>query len=375
YQVCVAVIFCIRSRNKTKIIIIERLYDNVEPFFLNQNTMKTNTNNKLILVVAFLNIYIIWGATFLAMEIGLTGFPPFLLSGLRFLIAGLILFLWQLKKGEVPNSINNWRKNAIIGTLVLTGGVGLVAWGEQYVSSTEAAIAIATGPLWFIIIDKKNWKLYFSDKFIPIGLLLGFVGLIIFLNGSVNNVISSTVDPKNKVIAFVVLALSSISWVLGSLYSKHNSSSHSTLMNSAQQLLIAGIIAVSISGFKGEFSSFYWNAVPFKAWLGLLFLVFFGSLVAYLSYIWLISVKPAAIVSTHTYVNPMVAVIIGWLFVGEKITLVQFSGLTVILVGVIFTNASKYLKLSTRNKVLIRRSRRYLVNLGTHYKPIAQYNY
>ena len=165
----------------------------------------SNNKNKWLVPVAFANIYIIWGLTFIAISFGLKGFPPFILSGFRFFAAGLLMFGYLRIKGEKASSLTNWRKNAITGILILTGGTGLVGWGEQYVSAPEAAIAIATGPFWFITIDKKNWKKYFSDKWIPIGLLLGFLGLIVFLGGSVfGNHYVNEIPLSLRIIAFVM---------------------------------------------------------------------------------------------------------------------------------------------------------------------------
>jgi drug/metabolite transporter (DMT)-like permease len=332
-----------------------------------------NNKNIWLVPLAFANIYIIWGITFLAISFGLQGFPPFILSGFRFFAAGIVLLGFLLAKGEKANSWSNWRKNAITGILILTGGTGLVAWGEQYVTASEAAIAIATGPFWFIAIDKKNWKYYFADKFIPIGLMIGFVGLILFLTGSVQSAATHTVSNSSRIAAFVVLGLSSIAWVLGSLYSKNNPASHSTMMNISQQLIAAGFASLLIALFRNEWSGFSVGAIPLAAWLGLLFLVFFGSVVAYLSYIWLLSVRSAALVSTHTYINPIVAVIAGWIVTNEVINGSQLFGLLIILAGVLLTNVTKYFKLSDRSKVKIRRRVRIWTRTGRLYKHTAQF--
>ncbi|MBU3663722.1 MAG: EamA family transporter [Bacteroidetes bacterium] len=331
-----------------------------------------NNKNKWLVPIAYANIYVIWGITFLAISLGLEGFPPFILTGFRFLAAGTIAFGYLLTRGEKANSILNWKKNAITGTLILTGGTGLVGWGEQYVSAAEAAIAIATGPFWFVAIDKRNWKSYFADKFIPIGLVIGFIGLIIFLNGSVSDSTHST-SSTLRIMAFAVLALSSILWVLGSLYSKNNPSSHSKFMNIAQQLITAGITSFILALVRGEWIGFSFSIVPISAWLGLIFLIVFGSFVAYISYIWLLSVQPAALVSTHTYINPIVTVIAGWLFSNQLINLNQSYGLFIILFGVLLTNTTKYFKLSNRSKVKLRRTRRILISIGRPYKPITQF--
>ncbi|RQO32568.1 EamA family transporter [Taibaiella sp. KBW10] len=312
--------------------------------------------NKWLVPLAFTNIYVIWGITFLAISFGLKGFPPFILSGFRFLAAGILILGFLLAKGSNARSLNNWKKNAITGILILTGGTGLVAWGEQYVTASEAAIAIATGPFWFIAIDKANWKFYFADKFIPIGLVIGFTGLIFFLKGSVHSGSADATSGMTRVTAFIVLGLSSISWVLGSLYSKKNPASHTTIMNIAQQLIAAGLASLLIALFRNEWQQFSFTAAPASAWIGLSFLIIFGSVVAYLSYIWLLSVRPAALVSTHTYINPIVAVIAGWIITREVINGHQLFGLFIILAGVLLTNVTKYFKLSKRSKVKIRRT-------------------
>jgi drug/metabolite transporter (DMT)-like permease len=331
----------------------------------------THSKNKWLIPVAFTNIYVIWGITFLAISFGLKGFPPFILSGFRFLTAGILMLGYLTAKGEKANSVINWRKNGITGILILTGGTGLVAWGEQYITASEAAITIATGPFWFIAIDKKNWKYYFSDKFIPIGLAIGFIGLILFLKGSVNaNVHHSATSSSLRITAFIVLAISSVAWVLGSLYSKKNPASHSTFMNIAQQLIIAGIASFIIAFFRKEWNHFSITGIPVSAWLGLLFLIFFGSIIAYLSYIWLLSVKPAALVSTHTYINPIVTVIAGWIIANQTINGNQLYGLSVILIGVLLTNITKYFKLSKRSKVKIRKVIRFLNKNNRPYQPI-----
>ena len=331
----------------------------------------THSKNKWLIPVAFTNIYVIWGITFLAISFGLKGFPPFILSGFRFLTAGILMLGYLTAKGEKANSVINWRKNGITGILILTGGTGLVAWGEQYITASEAAITIATGPFWFIAIDKKNWKYYFSDKFIPIGLAIGFIGLILFLKGSVNaNVHHSATSSSLRITAFIVLAISSVAWVLGSLYSKKNPASHSTFMNIAQQLIIAGIASFIIAFFRKEWNHFSITGITVSAWLGLLFLIFFGSIIAYLSYIWLLSVKPAALVSTHTYINPIVTVIAGWIIANQTINGNQLYGLSVILIGVLLTNITKYFKLSKRSKVKIRKVIRFLNKNNRPYQPI-----
>lgn len=327
------------------------------------------TPTKGLTILAFTNIYVIWGITFLAIAFGLEGFPPFILSGLRFFGAGFLILGWLTIKGERPTSFKSFFHNSIAGILILTGGTGLVAWGEQYVSASEAAIAIATGPFWFIAIDRKNWKLYFSDKFIPIGLLLGFTGLIVFLGGSVSSPTLAPADASLRITAFIVLALSSIAWVFGSLYSRNKAVKDQTrFMNVAQQLTSAGIASFLIALFRGEWTGFSFADAPISAWAGLLFLILFGSIVAYISYIWLLSFKPAALVSTHTYINPIVAVLAGWILKTNDVNTSQLIGLGIILLGVLLTNVTKYIHLSSRSKVKIRQFWRIWTRVANPYR-------
>jgi drug/metabolite transporter (DMT)-like permease len=329
--------------------------------------MNTIINNfKFRIILAFAGIYIIWGTTYLAITYGLKGFPPFVLSGLRFLIAGTIILGWLWARGEKPNSLANWYRNFIPGLLILAAGVGLVAWGEQYITSTEAAIIMATEPFWFILLDKKNWKKYFSSPLVVTGLLIGIGGLLLFVKDSL---VSATQDGQGgiRVTAIAVLFVSSVLWVIGSLFSKNRASSHSIFMNVGQQLIVGGILSLIIASAAGEWQTLQWSAIPVEAWSGLLYLIVFGSIAAYLSFIWLLSVRPPALVSTHTYVNPVVAVLAGWLIAGESISTTQSWGLAIILTGVVLTNSTSY-RISKRAKVRWRPFIRLVIRIGDPYR-------
>lgn len=334
--------------------------------------MSTSNNNKLLIILAFLSIYVVWGTTFLAISYGLKGFPPFLLSGFRFFTAGLILLTWFYLKGEKPFSLSTLKRNSIAGFLILTVGVGSVTWAEQYISSTEAAIIIASEPFWFILIDKKNRSFYLGNKLAITGLFLGFVGLLLFFKDSLFGADAETVSVSSiRTIAFIVLVFTALVWVLGSLYSKKQTGA-SIFMNVAQQLIIGGATSFILAGITGEWRQFNPAAIPFEAWTGLLYLIFFGSIIAYLSFIWLLSVKPAALVSTHTFVNPIVAVVAGALIAGETISSGQSVGVAIIIVGVILTNIVQY-KLPKRTKVKIRRTTRIIINPQLIYKRVTQF--
>lgn len=331
--------------------------------------MNQTNNHKILIFLAFVSIYIVWGTTFLAIHYGLKGFPPFLLSGFRFFIAGLLLLGWLYLKGEKPFSLQAWKRNSISGFLILTIGVGSVTWAEQYISSTEAAIIIASEPFWFILVDKKNRSFYFSNKLAISGLLLGFVGLLIFFKDSLFHSEAGALAGI-RTIAFILLVFTALVWVLGSLYSK-KPTGESLFMNVSQQLIFGGISSLIIASFSGEWSSFNPAAIPAEAWAGLIYLIVFGSIIAYMSFIWLLSVKPPALVSTHTFINPIVAVVAGALIANETISSGQLIGVVTIIAGVVLTNIVQY-KLPKRTKVHIRRTTRFFTN--THiYKRVLNF--
>jgi drug/metabolite transporter (DMT)-like permease len=295
---------------------------------------------KLKTLFAFFGIYIIWGTTFLAISIGVKGFPPFLLSSLRFAAAGIILLVFSLMKGESAGSLYNWKKNMVIGLLVLTGGTGLLTWAEQYLSSTEACTLEASVPFLFIALDRKNWRFHFTKKMIIAGLVVGFIGVLVFLQGSLQQ--DNATDYHLKLFSILIVVISLICWVMGSLLSKKLAPSNSLGMNTAQQLLSAATACLIISVARMEVKEFHPAKVSSTVWLSIIYLVVFGSILAYISYQYLLSTQSSSIVSTYAYINPIVAVIAGWLLAGERITIVQLTGLLVILAGVFLTNVGNY---------------------------------
>jgi drug/metabolite transporter (DMT)-like permease len=296
--------------------------------------------HRLLLIFAFFNIYFIWGSTYLAVAFGLKGFPPFILVGLRYLAAGLILLGYCTIKGEKIPPANLIWKQALSGILMLVGGTGIIAWAEQYITSGQAAILVATEPLWFLVFDRKRWSTYFSNKYILSGLIIGFAGIFIFLKAGHLQVNHSLIG----LIATLAVLLSAICWVLGSLIINNSKGSSSVMMNSSIQLLSAAVISGLVAVFTGEFINFSFAEVSVRAWSGLLFLIVFGSLAAYLSFVWLITKRPLAIISTYTYVNPVVAVFLGWIFANEHLLSTQLVGLAVILIGIVLVNLPEYQK-------------------------------
>ncbi|WP_343693202.1 EamA family transporter [Chitinophaga sp.] len=293
---------------------------------------------KLKEISAFLCIYIIWGTTFLGISYALKGFPPFILLGLRFTTAGVLLLSWLFYKGERPVQLDTWKQNSISGVLILTMGIGSLTYAEQYITSTEAAIVAALEPFWFMLIDKKSWKYYFANKLSVLGIIIGFVGLLIFFRDSL--AVQAGMD-HGRTMGFMVMVFGTIVWVLGAFHSKKPTRA-SLLMNVSQQLFIGGVISLAIATMKGEWQIINWATIPMASWSALLYLIFFGSILAHLSFIWLLSIKPPAMVSTHTFINPIVAVLAGTLIAGEALTGGQAIGITVIVIGVAMNNLMQF---------------------------------
>lgn len=294
----------------------------------------------VIIVLAFIAIYIIWGTTYLAIIFGLKGFPPFILSSFRFFTAGILLFTWCRAKGERFPARGIVGACIVSGCLMLIGGSGLVTWGEKFVSSGQAAIIMATEPFLFILLDRKKWSYYFSNRLIITGLVIGFFGLVLFFRSPGH---ATGLDNDMFLTANIVLIISAVLWVTGSLYAKNKLvSGDSNMMTTSLQLIAAGIGSAVITAFTTEWKYFSVKSISTSAWGGLIYLIVLGSLVAYLAFTWLISIRPPALVSTHTYINPVVAVVLGWMIADEQLSLWQIAGLVIILAGMLLTNLPGY---------------------------------
>ena len=299
---------------------------------------------KLLVLLAFAAIYVIWGSTYLAILLAIKTIPPFFMAGTRFLIAGLILLVWALLKGEQIPDKKSILKISLAGVLMLAVGNALLAWVEQYMESGLAAILVATVPLWFVLLDKKQWNYHFTNKQIIIGLIVGFAGVILLFAGKGS---ADLFNSKMKIISLIVLLVAEIGWTIGSLYSKYQKIQGSTLMKVAIQMVAASIV-IFIGGFGlNEQKGFVISNISWESIGALAYLVIMGSLVAYMAYIWLLSIRPASLVGTYAYVNPVVAVFLGWLIADEHVNIQKLIGLVVIIAGLVIVNISKEKKVAS----------------------------
>lgn len=294
----------------------------------------------LMVVLAFVTVYIVWGSTYYFIQQALTGFPPFILGGVRFIIAGLIMLGWCLLRGE---KILDWKvipHAALGGLLMLFVGNGIVIWVEQTLPSAIAAIMVSATPLWFVILDKPKWAKNFRSAGIIIGLVIGFIGVVLLF---ANKLFGSEllIDSKQETIGMVLLNIGVIAWAAGSLYVRYNVKNTSALVSTSWQIMAAGLAFVPGIFILDETKTFQIAQVPAWAWVSLAYLVLMGSIAAFSAYVWLLQVRPATQVSTYAYVNPVVAVLLGVFFAGERITLLPLVGLGIILGSVLIINLVK----------------------------------
>jgi len=302
-------------------------------------TGTTTTPSRGLILAAFAAIYLIWGSTYVAILISLQSIPPFLLIGMRFFIAGAVLLAWQLIRGERA-ARTAVLQHGCAGILMLFGGTGAVVWVEQYISSGLAAIIVASMPFWFVLLDYKQWSFNFSNGLILSGVLVGFAG-VIYLFGAGDAGFSAGLS--DQLFAMLVLLAGCVAWASGSLYLKYRASvGMSSGLGAGIQMFAAGLCSLLVSLQQGELTGFAPAAVSTESWAGLFYLITFGSLIGYLSYVWLLRQRPAVQVGTYAYVNPVVAVLLGWLIASEPFAWQQLAALGVILSGVLLINLPKY---------------------------------
>ncbi len=266
------------------------------------------------LVAGFAAVYILWGSTYLAIRFAVESFPPFVMAGTRHLTAGLILFAFLRARGVALPDRRHWKSAAIIGGLLLLGGNGFVSWAEQRVPSGLAALIVASVPIWMAIVQGVIRRRRPSAPVLA-GLLVGLAGLVLLvLPGRFGG--GGHVDPLGA----AALVFAALSWVIGSLYSRRAVLPASTLLAIAIEMIAGGTILWIFGLAFGEGARIHLAAISTRSVLALAYLIVFGSLIGFSAYIWLLKVTTPARVTTYAYVNPVVAVLLGWAFAGEALT-------------------------------------------------------
>ena len=278
------------------------------------------------IVAAFIAVYIIWGSTYLAIRFADETMPPFVMASVRFVVAGGLLYAWLRLRGTPRPKLIHWRSALIIGGLLLAAGNGLVSFAEVQVPSSVAAVIIAMVPLWMALIDWLRPGGVRPSLGVMLGLAVGFAGVALL--------VTQGNDAGGVLTIFGVgtLLVASISWATGSLYARGAPLPKSPLMGTATEMLAGGAILLVVATITGQWGQLHIEKISAASAIGLAFLIIFGSLVAFSAYVWLLRNVSSARVSTYAYVNPAVAVFLGWALAGEEIT-VRTLIATAIIIG------------------------------------------
>jgi drug/metabolite transporter (DMT)-like permease len=288
----------------------------------------------LRVAIALGAVYLIWGSTYLAIRFAIETIPPFLMAGARYLTAGALLYGWSRLRGAPRPSLAQWRPAAIIGALLLLAGNGGVVWAEQRVSSGLAALLISTEPLWIVLLVWQRDRRQRPGGRVIAGLLLGFAGLVLLVRPGSS---SGGLDPLG--VAAVLIA--SLCWAGGSIYSQRAKLPSSQLLSTGMQMLSGGALLMIAAAITGEPARFALAEVSARSLLSLAYLVVFGAIIAFTAYVWLLRSASAVLVSTYAYVNPVVAVLLGWAFAGEPLTKGTLIAAAVILTGVALISSAQ----------------------------------
>lgn len=278
--------------------------------------------------LAFACIYLIWGSTYLAIRVAVETIEPLTMAAVRFLVAGGGLYAWMRLRGEPRPAAREWRGAVIVGGLLLLGGNGGVVWAETMVASGVAALIIATVPLWMVTLDAARRRTWPAPAEV-FGLLLGFAGVWVLIDPG----IGGGVHPFGA----GLLLCGAASWALGSVYSRGAGLSRSPVLSTAMQMVGGGALLLVAGGIKGEWGRLAPGSFSASSIAALVYLTLFGSLVAFTAYVWLLRVSTPAKVSTYAYVNPIVAVLLGWMFLDEPLTADTLVASALIVPAVLLT--------------------------------------
>jgi drug/metabolite transporter (DMT)-like permease len=267
------------------------------------------------IALAFAAIYLIWGSTYLAIHFAIETIPPFLMGGVRFLIAGGLLYGVLRWRGVRAPLRRQWRAALIVGGLLLFGGTGGVMVAEQFVPSGLAALIAAMVPLWMVLL---NWK--WGERSRPnggtaLGVGLGVSGIVL-ISAPGATVAGGDVNP----IGLVILVLASLAWAIGSLYSRRAALPSNALLSTSMEMLMGGAMMLIVGLLLGQGGQIQLDHISFISIAALAYLVIFGSLIGFTAYVWLLKVTTPARVATYAFVNPVVAVALGWLLAGEELS-------------------------------------------------------
>jgi len=288
------------------------------------------------ILAAFIAVYIVWGSTYLAIRYAVQTIPPFVMVGTRFIVSGVILYAWARWRGSPRPTSAQWKDATVTGALMLCCGNGAVSWAEQRVPSGIASLLVAVVPLWMVLVDWLRPRGERPRAVVVVGVIVGLVGLAVLVG-------PASLSGKGEVdsAGAIVLILGSLAWAAGSVFNRHGSRPDSAAMSTGLQM-IGGSIALLLLGLmRGELAQLHVREISAASWAGWIYLVTFGSLVGFTAYIYLLQTVSPAKASTYAYVNPLVAVLLGWAIAGESVTVRSLGAAAIILAGVAMITISQ----------------------------------
>ena len=285
--------------------------------------------SRAAILAAFAAIYFVWGSVYLAVQFAVATMPPLIMVGTRMAFAGLVLCVWARVKGAERPSAVHWRSAAVIGALVVLMGSAGVSWAQKRgVPSGLAALLIATETFWILLLDWLLHKGRRPSARVAVGMLVGFGGVALLLDPQS---MQGAVNP----LGVVAILVATVAWAAGSLYSRSAPQPRSLLLAIGMQMLVGGCAAMAAGALAGEWSQLNLAGVSAASWVAYFYLLIFATLITFPAYIWLLRVVPAARVSTYAYVNPVVALFLGWLVANEPLTSRSVAAAAMIVVSVV----------------------------------------
>lgn len=298
--------------------------------------MEKIRNNKhlAIMIAAFAAVYLLWGSTYLGIKYAIETFPPFLMAGSRFVFAGSVLFLIASRMAdfEMPKAVH-WRTSAVVGTLLLLVGNGGVVMAQHYISSSLAALLVATEPFWIVILSWLWLKKARPGRHVILGLIVGFVGVALLITGQpiAGGFLNGGFYQWVGTFAVIIAAFG---WAAGSIYGLKAPTPRSSLLTAGMQMISGGTALLIVSLIRGEWWNFDIAAVSGRSAFAVVYLVIFGSLIGFTAYSWLLKNARPSTVATYAYVNPVVAVVLGWGLAGESLTYQMLAGAAIVVASV-----------------------------------------
>lgn len=281
---------------------------------------------------AYAAIYVIWGSTYLAISFTVEAIPPFFSGSMRFFLAGGALLAWRLARGGERPTLKGAAAAFKVAAIMLVGGYGGVVWAQQTVPSSVAALIISIEPLWFVLFDWLFFKTRKPGLTEAAGLVLGFGGTVFLVADQSGYSFSLS---GTHTAGLLVLLAATVNWTIGALYSRKAPVAKSSMLSTAMQMTAGGVLLLALSAVSGEFGRLSPAVFTFKSVAALGYLVVFGSIIGFSAFVWLLRVDRASRVITHTFVNPLVALILGWGLGGEAITAPMLISAGVIIFSVI----------------------------------------